>query len=401
MKPRTGQITWISYPAPGHYRARITLPDGSRPVIHLPEDLSEPKAREMAAALTEQAWADNASQVKGRPATTVVSTLWDKWLTLLDSEDLAPSTVAAHNSNGVRILARFGKLRMEQVTKGLMRQWIREMKAEDLSPSRINNIFNTTGKFIDTAIDEEWVVMVNPCRSKGVRSLLPEVTVDSIVTLDDARIERLLASPRRLRYLVALTSGLRDGEISALKWGDIRVEQGVLIYDVHHNFAIYGENGKVGLSDTKTRAGVRLVPVHPAVEALIRSQCSWPRVELDAPVFPGRHGGHSRPDSAPLLRRDLGEEDSSWDFRTLRRNFSTALDRAGISDGLKDRLMGHAPKSVRQRHYTAPDLQRMFQAVQQIPVPGWVSAPDSALQMTTQVSETLIPESFPGATFET
>lgn len=398
MKPRTGQITWISYPAPGHYRARITLPDGSRPVVHLPAGLSETKAQETAAALTEQAWADNASQVKGRPATTIVSVLWEKWLGLLESEDLAPSTVAGHKSNGVRILVRFGKLRIEQVTKGLMRQWIREMKAEDLSPSRISNIFNTAGKFIDAAVDEEWVVLANPCRSKGVRSLLPEVVVDSIVTLDDARLEKLLASPRRLRYLVALTSGLRDGEISGLRWRDIREEQGVLVYDVNKNLAIYGAGGAVELADTKTRAGVRLVPVHPAAEAMLRLAL---RGADDAPVFPGHRSGFSRPDSAPLLRRDLGEEDSAWDFRTLRRNFSTALDRAGIPDGLKDRLMGHAPKSIRQKHYTAPDLERMFQAVQQIPVPGWGKAQAQALQTTTQVSDPLIHEQLRGATFET
>ena len=50
----------------------------------------------------------------------------------------------------------------------------------------------------------------------------------------------------------------------------------------------------------------------------------------------------------------------------FRRSFSTWLDARSVSGDHIDRLLGHAPQSVRGKHYSAPDLPALRKAVETI-----------------------------------
>lgn len=368
---RKGSLTWIPgvndpNPHSGHYRARLYLADGTRPVVHLPPGLSPTKAQEMAAALTEKARAGNASFIKGRPAGKTIGDLIDAWLPLVDKDPrLSPATRHDHTSNAKKVRAAFGAMRPEELTPGVLRRWIRSL--EVLSASRIGRTWATLGKMIDTAMGEEWISLpANPCRHPGMKGVLPPVEApEKIVTLSAEQIATLLESPRRLRYLVALTSGLRDGEISGLTWADIRQEQGIWVYDVNKNLAYRGPAGRGSMGKTKTRSSKRLVPVHSAVLAMWPANLAFVSSSRPAePLFPDVHGKPYRPASARLLRDALNDQSPGMTFHALRRTFSTLLDRAGVAGDVADRLLGHAAASVRLRRYTSGDLRQMKEAVE-------------------------------------
>lgn len=347
MRRRKGSLTLMK---DGHYRARLFLADGSRPVVHLPPGLTLPQAEAKARALSE---ASKNSRI-AKPGTTIVA-LVDAWLLLVDKGDGAPATKHAHHGNGRRIVRAFGALNLADLTTGRLRTWIRSMREEGLSPGRIHQVWSSMHRLVDTAMGEEWVSLpASPLRHPGMKGVLPPVEAPAVRVLTDVEVDTILKSPRRLRYLVALTSGLRDGEISALRWCDIREVEGILCFDVQKSVTpIGGPTVKA----TKTRSSKRLVPVHPALATELRGTG-------EAPLFPGPDGGFSRPHSAYLLREDLGEPESPLTFHALRRTFSTRLDAAGVPGELADRLLGHAPKSMRERHYNAIDLKRMASAVE-------------------------------------
>jgi integrase-like protein len=77
-------------------------------------------------------------------------------------------------------------------------------------------------------------------------------------------------------------------------------------------------------------------------------------------VFPNASGEGWRPATAKMLRADLRAaglpaafQGHPYTAHATRRSFSTWLREAGVDAETRDRLMGHAPASVGERHYTA------------------------------------------------
>jgi hypothetical protein len=117
-RARVGTIEWVK----DHYRVRISLPDGTRPWIHLEPGVSETMAREKAAGLTEKAWKKHGtySPTKGpkalAPQGTTIEVLSKPWLELVDQDpDLSPATKTMYKGCFKNHLKRsFGTLKPEK-----------------------------------------------------------------------------------------------------------------------------------------------------------------------------------------------------------------------------------------------------------------------------------------------
>jgi hypothetical protein len=132
------------------------------------------------------------------------------------------------------------------------------------------------------------------------------------------------------------------------------------------------------MGTTKNEHRERRVPLHREAARALRWwwEDGWGcyvgrHPTLADPIFPGPSGGWSRPASAAQLRRDLktaGQSGEGITAQALRRSFSSLLDAAGVSEEVRGRLMGHAPKTVTAKHYTAAALERDRAEVEKIPL---------------------------------
>lgn len=399
-KNREGSLVWVPGKggAQGHYKARISLPNGGgRPWLHFEPGLTEERAKEKAASQTGKAWKHGATYTPKRdrnaPASLTVSGLFDAWLDIVAVDpELAPASVYNHRTNAKQLKKALGNYRVEELTTGVLRRWIRELRVDHgRSPSRIRNVYNTLAGMLDCAIGEEWLPaeMMNPCRHPKVRSELPTIEAPDAIRFHTEQEARVLIESdqtpeeRSLRYLVAFTSGMRDGEIAMLRWSNVRDEGGVLVYDVRRSLSKIGPEGFATTEGrTKTKSSRRLIPVHSAAELALAAWKAkgWLRrvgrlpTESD-PIFPSQTGGFWRPLSAEFFRDDLEcaglatsfrDTGEPFEFRDLRHTFSTWLASAGVAEDLRDRLMGHAPRTIGLRHYTAGDLGQLQAAVEKI-----------------------------------
>jgi hypothetical protein len=57
-----------------------------------------------------------------------------------------------------------------------------------------------------------------------------------------------------------------------------------------------------------------------------------------------------------------------YDFRCLRRVFSTTLRRCKVDRELREKLMGQSSKSVNTEHYTDDVDEELFDAVRRLPL---------------------------------
>ncbi len=426
-RPRTGNAFRKKHPKTGKpfgpWYARITLADGTRPARRLPDSdgWSEAHAQDAAKRLALEAVADQVVAHGSAHGVRTVGDMLEPWLAIIDAGELAPATKAQHRTNAGRIRDAFDDQEPAGLTVPVLRAWLRKLRG-DVSASRTRNVFFTLGRFLDDAAAEGWHTAPNACRTRKVREELPapdERDDEDKGRHTEAEASKLLASvrvaaPERfVRYVLAFTSGLRDGELAGLTWSSLASEHQVDVLRVRDAIAQSGDDGPSSRRATKTKASRRPVPVHP-VAALV---LAWWRAdgwrayvgrapEDGDPILPSPDGGTWRPRSAELFRDDLEAaglptdyEGEPLELRSTRRSFCTWLDAHGVAADLQDRLIRHVDRSVRGRHYrgdTPEALGRLASAVATIrlDVPGF-ALPESATEKATQGGQGRAPRRTP------
>jgi integrase len=116
------------------------------------------------------------------------------------------------------------------------------------------------------------------------------LSIDEVTRLLEA-----LEEPVRTLVLTAALTGMRIGEMLALRWGKMDFDRKV----IRVREAVYeGHN-----STPKTQGGIRDVPIGPVLEQALRQHNGRRRTADDSLVFRSRSGTHLRPGN--LHRREL------------------------------------------------------------------------------------------------
>jgi integrase len=147
---------------------------------------------------------------------------------------------------------------------------------------------------------------------------------------------------------LAVLSGLRRGELFALRWKDI---------DEHAQALTVREAVYDGIFSTpKTEAGSRQVPLSgPALQLVMEWKANVENTEPDALVFDTRLGTSISPNN--VLRRSifpackrLGLPHATW--LTFRRTYSSWSHDKGVPGKVIAQLMGHANVDTTLNVYT-------------------------------------------------
>jgi integrase len=275
-------------------------------------------------------------------------------------------------------------------------RWLRVQKVHKVEGEQtiagytVRNVVATLAALLDDAEGEGWIVLPkgNVARAGATRKELPEAAPragrSQILRVPEvATAQRLLDCAdvplrRRVRYAVELTSGLRDGEVSGLRWSDLALDEGV--GHVRQAVQLKGEKGWAKPGKTKTRDSVRTWPLHSAAVAALKEwrEEGWADYVGRKPratdyVFPNDEGGPTRPRSADFFRTDAEAcgidsqvEGHALTFHALRRSYATWLAETGAPKEARDRLLGHVPRSTGERHYTEQGMGELRGWVERI-----------------------------------
>lgn len=152
---------------------------------------------------------------------------------------------------------------------------------------------------------------------------------------------------------IALTTGMRSGEICSLAWEQV-------------DFT----NGVITVGKAKTRAGSgRQIPMNADVRAALEMHLSWyasPKRFGEAKpewyVFPGRLGRPKAGEKRPMdPARPLGSISSAWDairekagikcrLHDLRHTAATKMAEVGVPESTMLALMGHMSRAMLERY---------------------------------------------------
>lgn len=327
------------------WREPEIAPDGRRRNALRYETLGRVSRKQASQVLAERIAVASAGTVI--TSQVLFSTIVDHWLLTV-----LPMYKASTQKNHRHIVEkhlrpRFGREPMSAVTRQMIQAYVAQLAATGYAPKTVDHIHDVVSAILRTAV--EWGhLRENP--ALGVR--LPKlVTVRKkwALTAEQAAqlLDRLPPLPRTLVAL-ALFSGVRRGELFALRWQDVDEAGRVLKIDQ----AVY--EGAFGTP--KTEAGRRPIPLTEASLHVIAAWKPYARsMDPERLVFATRSGKPIEPNN--VLRRwvypacaALGLPNASW--LTFRRTFSTWAHERGIPAKVAAQVLGHANVDVTLNVYT-------------------------------------------------
>jgi integrase len=194
------------------------------------------------------------------------------------------------------------------------------------------------------------------------------------VCYTDDELRRLFSGPmfeRPIRdslawcMLIAVYSGLRLNEVAQLRVGDLHKEHGIWVFDVREG------DGKI----LKTHAATRQVPVHSRLMAagLLGYREGLPEGQL----FPTLRGAGADNKLGWYLgqrfteyRRRCGVTRERLAFHSFRKQFATAMDRAGVPQADISAVLGHSRGFSLNVYSSGPGLTRLRDLVERVNYEG-------------------------------
>jgi integrase len=201
-----------------------------------------------------------------RDASRTLAEWLDEWQrTFLAASGRAQSTKVMHAGYCRSwIIPTLGSIRLDRLTVGDVNRLMLAMKDAGKADSTRRNCYTTLRKALDDAV-LNGLLATNPTHKvPQPRAKRKEAR---FLTTDEAA--RLLAGAEGLRYAPVLRfilgTGLRRGEVLALRWEDIDLERG----HARIRGSLVRLDGALIVSDTKTATSRRTVALSPAVVALL------------------------------------------------------------------------------------------------------------------------------------
>ncbi len=250
---------------------------------------------------------------------------------------------------------KWGAVTMSRVTAALVLEWLRELPCSLLTKAHIKAVLFRL--FEKARLWEMIPVQRNPMelveikgarRNKRPKVLTPEQCLQILNTL---------RQPYRTMVLVALCTGLRAGEILALKWEDFDFDKLTL--------RVIRAVVRGIVDRTKTECSEDELPLDSTFAAELLEWNKQCPPSADRWLFPSPRTG--RPYELNLQQKVLRPAGDKLGiphlgFHTFRHTYRSMLDASGAPVGAQQRLMRHAQVSTTMNIYGDALMQSKRQA---------------------------------------
>jgi integrase len=273
------------------------------------------------------------------------------WLNSTIRERVKLSTYAQYHARIHQyILPALGRIPVSRLTKEQVLAFIRELQVRSLAASTIRNIMGVLCLAMKYAADSR-LTIANPCD----RLALPQPDVSerrALERTEQVKLEQLLTyadSSVALGVLLSLYTGLRIGEICALRWDDVDLAARTLTVRSTlqriQSFGDYRSKTVLVTGSPKSKRSFRCIPLPAGLTDRLRS-CAKEGYVLsgsETPVEPRTLRARFA-----KLREKIG---LNVPFHTLRHTYATRCLEYNFDIQTVAELLGHSTANTTMKIY--------------------------------------------------
>jgi integrase len=245
----------------------------------------------------------------------------------------------------VHLIPALGDFRLREVGREPIQTLLNAKLAAGLAWETVHHLQCALSKILGTAV--EWgYIEANPVRMTRLPRRRRTYTKAVLTPVQLKLLAARLPEPSRSLVLLLMLTGLRIGELLALRWRNVDLTTGLVrveetVYEGHFD-------------EPKSRHSVRLIPLGPLAVAMLSERRRQGLPDPSTLVFSSRTGGTL--DRRTLLSRQLkpaakavGLGNVTWHL--LRHSNATLHDSLGTPLGTVQALLGHSSSEITRQVY--------------------------------------------------
>jgi integrase len=262
-----------------------------------------------------------------------------------------PKSVIFAKQRLAHVTRLLGSVLISDLTETRVRDYITTRLSESAGGRTINMELGELSRAIGHKWSALWPKVRKLEESEGIGRALSteeETRLMSAAAGDDSPNRNPAMYPI---LCIALSTGMRSGEISTLRWSNVDLDSSVLT---------------VGRAKTAAGTG-RQIPINADLVSVLTDHVSWYRrkvgeIRAEWHVFPGRSGKPKRGEPRPLdPSRPVGDITTAWDglreragvqcrLHDLRHTAATKMAEAGVPESTMKAIMGHMSRAMLERY---------------------------------------------------
>jgi integrase len=297
-----------------------------------------------------------------------VAQLFEKWTEDLErTERVRSSTLERYKQSAAHVIDTIGAAKVAKLTPESVRDLDRLLVKRKKTSSQRERAYGVLSAALSWAVRQE-IATRNVCTVVAA----PKVTkTRNVRSLTEAETRRLIEKSRCERlgalYVLAIGTGLRQGELFGLTWQHLDLERGV----VRVEQALLEDAHGVQMGPLKTASSRRVVAIAPvALERMLEYRAAAGKVKPEDLVFTAEKGGYLR--KSVFIRkvwnvfREKAELPDDVSFHVLRHTFATMMLKAGVHPKVVQQMMGHSSIAMTMDVYSDADPSMQIDAAKKL-----------------------------------
>lgn len=298
---------------------------------------------------------DNAQEV-------LFSTVADNWIQENAISLKESSLVKYRNMLRLYILPVLGECRIDEITNNKVFSMCNDMlgnggrKGKGLSPKTVSDIQVLLKNILKYAGNMGFTVAFTSCPV----SVRQQSRVLRVFSVQEQKVltEHLKANPSlsNLGFMLCLFTGMRVGELCALKWDDISLrDRTIYIHQTMQRLQtdIGEKKTRITVTSPKSSCSIRIIPIPEII--LEELQIAY---QPGAFLLTGKKDSFTEPRTMQnrfkALLKECGINHAN--FHALRHTFATRCVEVGVDTKSLSEILGHANVNITLNRYVHPTL---------------------------------------------
>lgn len=255
-----------------------------------------------------------------------------------------------------KLIPEFGEYKKNQMNRDLINQFTEKLLNDGLDPKTVRDILTILNQ----------ILKYGNIQLKIIMPKIKKIKIQIYTKEDQEALEMALVkniNEINLGIYLCLYTGLRIGELCALKWKNIDLNSNIIkisktLIRVKDNSKVSNKKTKIILDDPKSCSSIRSIPIPMFIVPVLKKfkkneECFFLTGNNDY-IEPRCYSNYYKKILADIRINKSGFKD--YNFHALRHTFATRCIEGGFDPKTLSEILGHSSVKITLERYVHPSF---------------------------------------------